>query len=87
MSAILLIWFDFDSVMYSFAHSIDVRIERKCTINGDAKTLDNFRYSNRVGAECNSANYTFSSLSRTGADDDSLLFVGVQQQPFNANQC
>jgi len=31
-----------------------------------------FKYIDRIGTECNSINYTFSSLSRIGADDDNL---------------
>jgi len=73
-------------VTYSIAHIVDVSIERKCTINGDAKTLNAFRYSDQIGTECNSIDKTFSSLSRTGADDNIASDLsGCSVKPFSAN--
>jgi len=60
-------------VTYSFAHFIDVSIERECTIEGDAETWNAFTYSFRVGAECKCIDCTFRCMSSTGADEDSLL--------------
>jgi len=73
-------------VPYSLAHFVDVSIERSCTINGDAKASNAFRYGAQIGSEFNSINYTSffcrTLVPMTGAFDLS----GFSDKPFCANK-
>jgi len=73
-------------VTYILAHFIDVSIERECTIDGDAETLNAFSYSDQVDAECTSIDCTFHSMRALVPMTITSDLSGFSDKPFSANQ-